>query len=95
MISHGLLVTRGFGIPSDTDAAAHQVQHQIYLRLGGSERIAIAFRLSDSVRRLAIAGIRQRHPDYSDAQVQQAFARLRLGDAVLRAMWPDRALVDP
>jgi hypothetical protein len=83
------------GIPSDTDPAAHQLQRQIYLRLGGSERLAIAFRLSDSVRRLAQAGIRRRHPDYTDAQVEQAFARLRLGDAVMRAIWPDRTLVDP
>jgi hypothetical protein len=65
------------------------------MRLGGSERLAIAFRLSDGVRRLAIAGIRQRHPDYTDAQLEQAFARLRLGDALMRAIWPGRALVDP
>jgi hypothetical protein len=57
--------------------------------------MAIAFRLSDGVRRLAISGIRQRHPDYTEAQVQQAFARLRLDDALVRAMWPDRTLVEP
>ena len=73
----------------------HQLQRQIYLRLGAGERMAIAFRLSDAVRRLAISGIRHRHPDYTDVQVQQAFARLRLGDALVRAMWLDRALVDP
>jgi hypothetical protein len=71
------------------------MQRQIYLRLGAAERLAIAFRLSDAVRRLAMSGIRQRHPDYTDGQVQQAFARLRLGDDLVRAIWPDRALVDP
>jgi len=88
-------MTRDPGMPFDTDPAAHRVQGQIYARLGGSERVAIAFRLSDSVRRLATAGIRQRHPDYTDAQVERAFARLRLGDDLMRAIWPDRALVDP
>lgn len=88
-------MNRGHGIPADTDPAAHQVQTQIYLRLGAAGRMAIAFRLSDAVRRFAISGIRHRHPDYTEAQVQQAFARLRLGDALARAMWPDRALVDP
>jgi hypothetical protein len=63
--------------------------------MGAAERMAIAFRLSDAVRRLAISGIRHRHPDYTEAQVQQAFARLRLGDALARATWPDRPLVDP
>lgn len=88
-------MTRDLGIPSDTDPAAHELQRQIYLRLGATERMAIAFRLSDGVRRLAIAGIRQRHPDYSESLAEQAFARLRLGDALVRAMWPDRPLVDP
>ena len=81
--------------PLDTSAEAHAVQRDIYRRLGGRGRIAVAFRLNDSVRRIAMAGIRGRHPNYSDAQVQQAFARLRLGDDVVRAVWPERALVDP
>jgi hypothetical protein len=88
-------VNRDHGIPADTDAAVHQLQRQIYLRLGATERLAIAFRLSDAVKRLAISGIRHRHPDYTEGQVQQAFARLRLGDELVRAIWPDRALVDP
>jgi hypothetical protein len=88
-------VNQGLGIPFDTDPGAHEMQRQIYVRLGARERTAVAFRLSDAVRRLAITGIRQRHPDYTDAQVQQAFARLRLGDALVRAIWPNRVLVDP
>ena len=78
--------------PADTDVAAYEMQRQIYVQLGGKGRLATAFRLTDSVRRFAIAGIRQRHPDYTKAQVQQAFARLRLGDDLERAIWPDRAL---
>lgn len=81
--------------PLDTTAEADAVQRRLYQRLGGRERVAIMFRLNETVRRLAMAGIRARHPDYSDAQVQQANARLVLGDAVVRAVWPDRALVDP
>ena len=83
------------GIPSDTDVAAHHLQRQIYLRLGGRERMAIAFRLGDGVRRSAIAGIRHRHPDYTRAQAEHAFSRLRLGDDLVRAIWPDRPLVEP
>jgi hypothetical protein len=81
--------------PLDTTAEADAVQRRLYQRLGGRERVAIMFRLNETVRRLAMAGMRARHPDYSDAQVQQAYARLVLGDAVVRAVWPDRALVDP
>jgi len=47
------------------------------------------------VKRLACAGIRHRHPHYTDDQVFHAWARLKLGDALTRAAWPDRELVDP
>lgn len=80
---------------SDTAPDAEKVQRAIYWRLGGRERIAIAFRLNETVRRMAMAGIRSRHPEYSDRQVQLAFARLRLGDALVRQCWPNQPLIDP
>ena len=58
-------------------------------------RLEVMFQLNDTVRRLAIAGIRGRHPDYTDAEVRCAYARMMLGDRVVRAVWPDRRLVDP
>ena len=82
-------------VSRDTSPAADALQRQLYRRLGGSGRVAIMFRLTDSVRRLTLAGIRARHPGYSDPQVQQAYARLLLGDDVVRAVWPDRTPVDP
>jgi hypothetical protein len=81
-------------MPGDTTSDAHRAQRDIYRRLGGRERLAIMFRLNETVRRLALAGIRARHPDYSETRVRQALARLVLGDALVRAVWPDRELVD-
>ena len=44
---------------------------------------------------VAMAGIHRRHPDYSERQVFLAWARLNLGDALVRAAWPACELVDP
>ncbi len=88
------LATAGV-IPFDTTADAHVVQREIYRRLGGRGRLDIVFRLNGTVRRLATSGIRARHPDYTDAQVRLAHARLLLGDSLARAVWPDHELVDP
>lgn len=82
-------------IPLDTSAEAHEVQRRIYAGLSGRERVAIAFRLSHTVRTVAMSGIRHRHPQYTEDQVRQAYARLCLGDALVRAVWPERDLVDP
>jgi hypothetical protein len=81
--------------PQDTTQAAWAVQREIYRRLGGCGRIAIVFRLNDTIRRMAAAGIQARHPEYSDQQVKQAYARLVLGDALVAEVWPREPLVEP
>ncbi|HSC26272.1 MAG TPA: hypothetical protein VLD67_03305 [Vicinamibacterales bacterium] len=90
-----VLLHRATIVPFDTTAEAHRLQGEIYRRMGGPARLAIAFQLTETVRRLALAGIRARHPDYTDEQVFQAWGRLNLGDDSVRAIWPDCRLVDP
>jgi hypothetical protein len=82
-------------VPDDTSGEIHRLQGETYRRMGGTARLAIAFELSQMVRRLAIAGIRARHPDYSDADVLHAYARLTLGDDLVRQVWPDRDVIQP
>lgn len=53
------------------------------------------FRLNELTRRIALSGIRCRHPEYSEAQAVQALRRLLIGDALTRAAWPHEPLVDP
>ena len=53
------------------------------------------FRLSQAVRRASMAGIRRRHPEYSEADVLVALARLVYGDDLVRRAWPGHGLRDP
>ena len=55
----------------------------------------LAARLSEDMRALALAGIRQRHPDYSEVDARRALFRLLLGDELFRRVWPDAPLVAP
>jgi len=52
---------------SDTSSEAAAVQLEIYRRLGGSGRAALAIELSEMTRATAVAGIRHRHPGMSEA----------------------------
>jgi hypothetical protein len=81
--------------PRDTSPEAQAVQDAIYRDLGPYGRVEAAFRLTASVRALTAAGIRHRHPDYSEPQVNAAIARLVLGDDLVRQVWPGRDLVEP
>jgi len=82
-------------ISTDTSVEAQRVQDEVYRKLGPHGRLATMFQLNEMVRGIAMAGIRDRHPEYDDEQVKLALARLQFGDALVLAAWPDRALVEP
>ena len=63
----------------DTSVAASARQVQALRAMTPGERLAIAADMSHGIRLIAEAGIRDRHPTYSDAQVADALARILLG----------------
>jgi hypothetical protein len=79
----------------DTTDDARDAQRHVYRRLGGAARVEIAFRLNTLVRQTAMAGIRRRHPAYTDDDVIAAYRRLTLGDKLVQQVYPGQALVDP
>jgi hypothetical protein len=81
--------------PRDTTADGHAVQLSVYRRLGASGRARLAASLSADTRRLARAGIRARHPDYTEEQVELALRRTIYGDDLFLRAWPNRPLLPP
>ena len=63
---------------SDTSAAAEAVLIDLARRSPPSRKLAMAFSMTDAVRRAALAGVRSRHPALSDEE-----ARLRLAAVLL------------
>ena len=55
----------------DTSARMAAVHVQLYRAAGEAKRAEIMADLSDALRDLAAAGVRQRHPEYDDDQVQE------------------------
>jgi len=82
-------------IPADTDPEAYEAQLEVWRRMAPEKKLAQVFQLSDVVRELVIAGIRDRHPEYDEEQVKHAAFRHFLGDALYREVWPDRDLLPP
>lgn len=58
--------------PADTTPDAWRRQIAIFRRLPGSERVAMAWNMSEAVRALSVAGIRYRHPDWTAEQIRDA-----------------------
>jgi hypothetical protein len=80
-------------LPADTTVDAARIQMAVWERLGPAGRVELAFRMSEDVRRLAEAGVRHRHPNYSNQQVHAAVTRLMLGDALFRAAYAGAELL--
>ena len=81
--------------PRDTTLESHEAQLQAYRRLGAAGRVRLAARLSSDTRELTRAGIRARHSDYSEEDVEHALRRILLGDDLFRRAWPSRPLLAP
>jgi len=64
---------------TDTSPRFEKLQIELYRQAGTTRRAAIAAELSDAVRETALAGIRRRHPEYSDDEVRRAFLALVYG----------------
>ena len=60
----------------DTTPAAAAVHEEAQRRLGPAGRLRSALELSDLTHSFAVAGIRRRHPDLSDADARAELARL-------------------
>jgi hypothetical protein len=57
-------------MPFDTSPKMAALQNELYRQIGETERARIAAELSDALRELAAAGVRQRHPEYGDDEVR-------------------------
>lgn len=65
--------------PRDTAHEAREVQIAAYRAMTPSQRVEIAFQISDDVRELSRSGIRHRHPELDERGVQNEFLRILYG----------------
>ena len=66
---------------TDTSPRFERLHIDMYRKASATRRAQIAVELSDAVRETALAGIRRRHPEYSEAEVRRSFLTLLYGQA--------------
>jgi|GEM_PF-448918 hypothetical protein len=75
-------------IPADTTPEAYHVQIEALRRMGPEGRLRVMFEASANLRNLAAAGVRMRHPDYTEEQVRMAVTRLMVGEEAFQRLLP-------
>lgn len=79
-------------IPLDTTIEALKKQYEILRTLTSEKRLAMAFELSDYLRSIVCAGVRQRHPDYNEQQTENEVLRLMVGESVFKQIYSDNGI---
>ena len=74
-------------LPQDTSIDAMRIYVSSLRRLGPGGRGRLAFQLSRDLRRRVEAGVRHRHPSYTDQQVRLGAIRLALGEKLFREVY--------
>jgi len=60
---------------SDTSPRFARLHLELYRAAGAARRVHVAVDLSEAVRATALAGIRSRHPNYSEEEIRSTFLR--------------------
>ena len=69
---------------ADTSGRAAGLAAEMNRSLGPERRFEQALELSDLLRQFAVAGLKSRHPDYSDDEIARALTLQFYGDALDR-----------
>jgi hypothetical protein len=70
----------------DTTPEARRIQLEILAKLGGPVRFEMACEMSEAARTVTEAGIRCRHPQWSDAEVHRALLEILVGSELARVI---------
>lgn len=76
-------------IPSDTTIEATRKQFEILRRLDPQTRAEMTFELSDNLRSIVEAGVKMRHPNFDQQQVEKEVLKLMIGEPLFRQIYPD------
>lgn len=80
---------------SDTTPEAQAVMTAWYRSMTPTQRLELGLRMAEEGRQMHLRAIKDRHPDYTDEEVQLALGRLWLGDELFRKVRPDAPLLAP
>ncbi len=72
---------------SDTDPKAEQVQIELLRRVPAWRKIQMVSQLNETVRTLALSGLRQRHPNASPELLRRMLADQILGEALAEKVY--------
>jgi len=88
-----LEISRPAILSRDTTADIERIQVETWRGMSSLEKAAIVTQATGAVLTLALAGIRQRHPEASERECFIRLAALQLGPTLTRTVYPDASQI--
>jgi len=64
---------------TDTDPCAERIQIELLRKASPARKLELLAQMNETVRALALSGLKQRHPQASEAELRRRLADLLLG----------------
>jgi hypothetical protein len=64
---------------SDTSTQAAVIQQEIFRRMTSAQRLRMALEMSESIRNVALAGLRSRRPELNEEELSRELMALMYG----------------
>ncbi|HFC09566.1 MAG TPA: hypothetical protein ENJ54_06925 [Chloroflexi bacterium] len=77
------------GLYSDTDPEVEALQIELWRQASPTHKMNMLAQLNVSARRLALAGLRARYPQASEAELRRRLAALLLGEDLAHEVYGD------
>lgn len=77
-------------VAADTSLEAARVEDGDLSPHAGRAEVAMACEMSDYVRALSVAGVRRRHPEYTEEEAKLAVTRMCIGEKLFKEVYPGR-----
>ena len=74
-------------LSSDTHPKMEALQIQVIRRMSAWKKISIVDDLNETVKAMAVSGIRQRHPNATPQEIHRMLAGLMLGEELARKVY--------
>ena len=75
-------------IPKDTTVEAFKIQLSIMKNMAFEDRFNLLLQLNENVRKLAEAGVKDRHPEYDVPTLKMAYIKLVHGEELFLKCFP-------
>ena len=71
------------------------MQLELLRRMSPERKFQLVYEMSMAARELTLAGIRSRHPGYTDTEAKYALFRNLVGDELFKRAWPHAPVLEP